>query len=595
MFFCLGLSLAPGVQAQSTFYDAYELGLRAENDGRWGEAVEHFQKALSLRPAAGRRVKTYGLNFLDVYDPHLHLSRSYLALGKNEEAARALAESRRQGVSPASQIEAVEKDLARLKASKSGPALTVPAGGTAPAALPGAKGAVPSGPAPSVPVPTSTFAPPESTPLPRLESGPVEAPRHAATPAPAGFPPAQRTERQAPPMATAPPAVPTASVLSPEKTPETSPAALPAAATPAPSPLSVPGQGPATAPPAGWVAALTAGAAALIAALVLLLRKRSARPSGPSGAPARSPSTPTARESLKTLGRTTHLEAAGRATQVESSGSSGSPFGGYTLEKVLGHGGMGTTFLARRSRDGFPVVVKVPHDHLLSKPEFVSRFLLEGSLGATLHHPGIIRIYEAGEVEGIPYIAMELVEGTSLEKLLENGQRLPVRQALEITREIALALDYAHMKGVVHRDLKPENIMILPTGHAKVMDYGIARILGSDGLTATGIYVGTPVYSAPESLSPSAVDTQSDLYSLGIILFRMLSGQLPFVSPNPLEVLQKHSSEPLPPFADDLSVPAEVRGLVERLTAKKKEERFATAEVFLRELDSFLNRAPGPR
>jgi serine/threonine-protein kinase len=284
----------------------------------------------------------------------------------------------------------------------------------------------------------------------------------------------------------------------------------------------------------------------------------------------------------------------GTATGLKvATSSGGAEFGNYRLERIIGQGGMGTTFLASRTRDDFPVVVKVPHDHLLAKPEFVNRFLLEGSLGATLHHPGIIRIYEAGEFQGCPFIAMELVEGTPLEKILENGQRLPLRRALEVTRDLALALDYAHMKGVVHRDLKPDNIMILTTGHAKLMDYGIARLLGSEGLTATGIYVGTPLYSAPESLRPGEVDTQSDLYSLGIILYRMLSGTLPFVSSNPLEVLRQHSSEPLPPFPPETEPPDDVRLLVERLTAKRKEDRYKTAELFLRDLDAVLNKGTG--
>ena len=163
---------------------------------------------------------------------------------------------------------------------------------------------------------------------------------------------------------------------------------------------------------------------------------------------------------------------------------------------------MGTTYAARRLRDGFPVALKVPHEHILEEPEFVERFLREGALGAMLHHPNIVRIYEAGEHAGRPFIAMEIVPGTTLERILRKEQRLPLARALHVARGIALALDYAHMKGIVHRDLKPENVMILPDGEVKVMDYGIARRMDVSGLTATDAYLGTPNYSAPESLTP---------------------------------------------------------------------------------------------
>ncbi len=567
----LTLAVAPAATAQSSFYDSYELGLRAEKEGRFQDALEHMQKAASQRAAAGRRVKTYGLNFLDVYDPYLHMSRASLELGKLDEAASYLETSRKQGVSPVSEYSALEEDLARRKAKKSAPVATVP-------------------PTPPQARPTAGPLAREPSPTLRVEPSPTEV-RPLATSPPARPTLDMRIERPAPAAVTAvstpPPATPFAPALTP--------GAPPPVATAMPAVSAVPSR-PAPESDRESVSVGLLGIAvclllAVAAALVVLLRRSTRREAQGRATSAEPPRAQTARERLRTLSRTTPLFTGGSPSPYDTLANAGTPFGGYLLEKVLGQGGMGTTFLARRTRDSFPVVVKVPHDHLLTKPEFVNRFLLEGSLGATLHHPGIIRIYEAGEVEGYPFIAMELVEGASLEKTLENGQRLPLRRALDITRDIALALDYAHMKGVVHRDLKPDNIMILETGHAKVMDYGIARILGSEGLTATGIYVGTPVYSAPESLSPSDVDTQSDLYSLGIILFRMLSGRLPFTSANPLEILQKHALEPLPVFPEDLAIPTEVRLLVERLTAKNKADRYATAELFLRELDAFLNRA----
>lgn len=263
--------------------------------------------------------------------------------------------------------------------------------------------------------------------------------------------------------------------------------------------------------------------------------------------------------------------------------------GGYELMGMLGRGGMGTTFMAKRKRDGLPVAIKVPHDHLLDNDQFVQRFLREGKLGTTLHHPHIIRILEAGQDGKKLFIAMELLHGETLETMLDRRGRLPLNYSLEISRAIAVALDYARLKGIVHRDLKPENIMILEGGGLKVMDFGIARILDSPGITSSEAYLGTPSYSAPESVGQGPVDQRADLYSLGIILYRMLAGALPFYSKNPLEILEMHRSLTLPPFDSKLEIPASVFHLVEKLTAKTKEGRYANAEEYLVELNTVSN------
>lgn len=263
--------------------------------------------------------------------------------------------------------------------------------------------------------------------------------------------------------------------------------------------------------------------------------------------------------------------------------------GGYELIGMLGRGGMGTTYLAKRKRDGIALAVKVPHDHLLDNEEFIQRFLREGALGTTLHHPHIIRILEAGQAGSRPFIAMELLHGETLEELLKRKDHLPLLYALEIARAIAVALDYARLKGVVHRDLKPENIMILEHGGLKVMDFGIARIMDSPGLTAGEAYLGTPTYSSPESSSAGRVDQQSDLYSLGVVLYRMLSGSVPYYSKDPLEMLEMHRTQPLPPFPEELKIPDAVFHLVQKLTEKKKINRYANAESFLTALNVVLN------
>lgn len=262
--------------------------------------------------------------------------------------------------------------------------------------------------------------------------------------------------------------------------------------------------------------------------------------------------------------------------------------GDYRLIGRLGRGGMATTHRAERLGDGAVVAVKIPHEHLLDDSEFVERFLREGALGATIHHPNIIRILEAGLHEGKPFIAMELVDGETLEARLAREGALPAAVAMEITRGIALALDYAHVKGVIHRDVKPDNVMLEADSSVKVMDFGIARVASAPGLTATNTYLGTPVYSAPEAIDPNEVTPQSDLYSLGIVLYRMLCNRVPFEAASPLRVIELHRTAPLPPFAPELGVPAKVEEMVRRLAAKDKAVRYASAEALLNDLNQYF-------
>ncbi len=605
-------------RAETTFYEAYQNGLAREKEGAWKEARENFLRASELRPAPGRRVKSYGLNFIEPYDPALHLARASFHLGLLDEARRTLQVARTADVSPAAEIAALaaEIEAARLRASAAARPVEAPV-------------------EPSLVSPTRTerTAPPETPP--RV---PAQGSASAAIGAPSAAPvlPAPRADADPRPPAERPalrPASPTATLPTPGrspagKAPEPTP---PAAAVEAPGAGAAAPQRPAesrpgTLPspvgtaPAGKEAApdgsVNYGAMALLAsalALLVLVATRAAlvirdrrRPSpAPAGTEVSSfPSVPPPGTEEESSRATSHMSVetgsspSGRRSVSASTSAGARPlregtdtrFGAYELEGILGRGGMGTTFVARRLRDGFQVALKVPHEHILEEPEFVERFLREGALGALLRHPNIVRVYEAGEYDERPFIAMELVPGTTLERVLRKESRLPLARALQISRGIALALDYAHLKGIVHRDLKPENVMVLPDGEVKVMDYGIARRMDVAGLTATDVYLGTPHYSAPESLVPSEVGPQSDLYSLGVILFRMLSGNLPFGAPTPFELLHKHAHEPLPPLPPELGILPEVYGLLLELTAKSKQERYASAELFLRDLDQILNR-----
>ncbi|HEU0105010.1 MAG TPA: serine/threonine-protein kinase, partial [Vicinamibacteria bacterium] len=265
-------------------------------------------------------------------------------------------------------------------------------------------------------------------------------------------------------------------------------------------------------------------------------------------------------------------------------------FGDFHLIEPLGRGGMASVY--RASRGGEVYALKRPLPAFLEEPEFLERFLREAEIGRTLHHPNIVRILERGAVEGVPFFTMELVPGETLQALLQRGGALTPRLATQTIVQIAEALDYAHLKGVVHRDLKPSNVMALADGTVKVMDYGIARARRFDGLTVTGAFLGSPEYVAPETIEAKGADARSDLYSLGVIFYETLAGTRPFLADSPFAILQKHLTEvPAPPSAARPGVPAELDRIVLRLLSKAPALRYAAAEELVLDLRDFLNRA----
>jgi len=268
----------------------------------------------------------------------------------------------------------------------------------------------------------------------------------------------------------------------------------------------------------------------------------------------------------------------------------GERFGEYLLLEPLGKGGMAHVFRAERAGEHF--ALKRPLPSMLDEPEFRERFLREAEIGRTLHHPNIIRIFERGDVAGVPYFTMELVKGETLQARLRRSGALKPRTASELVAQVAEALDYAHLKGVIHRDLKPSNIMVLEDGLVKVMDYGIARARRFDGLTVTGAFLGTPDYVAPETAEGKGVDARSDLYSLGVVFYEMVTARKPFVGDTPFATIRKHCSEaPTPPSAITTGIPPAVEAIVLRLLAKQPDDRFPGAEELLIELRDFINRA----
>ena len=269
----------------------------------------------------------------------------------------------------------------------------------------------------------------------------------------------------------------------------------------------------------------------------------------------------------------------------------GAVLGGYLVEALVAEGGMGITYRGRRQRDGKAVAIKVPAAQYLTDPAFVVRFLQEANLGTRLRSPYIVRTYEAGEVDGVPFIAMELLDGITLKAGLAASGRLATRKTLEITRDVARALEHAHARAVIHRDLKPDNIMLRAGATLKVLDFGIAKVVGEIGLTSANVFIGSPWYAAPEMVDSSSIDHRADLYSLGVILFEMLQGEVPFTGASALEVLLKHSRDRLPRLETlRHPVPRDIWRLVEALTAKKPADRLPDARSVRIAVEMLLRR-----
>lgn len=253
--------------------------------------------------------------------------------------------------------------------------------------------------------------------------------------------------------------------------------------------------------------------------------------------------------------------------------------GPYRIERLLGRGGFASTYLARHGATGRRVALKRLHPYRLDDPEFLARFQLEARLGAQLRHPNLVALVDTGSPGGPPWIAMDYVEGVGLDIRLKESGALPFPEILRIAREIAAGLSYAHGMGVVHRDLKPANVMLSSSG-AKIMDFGIARVIDSETLTTTYAFLGTPRYAAPEAQMKTAVGPASDWYAFGIMLFEMISGRTPFQGETPFEILERHRSEPLPDLRElRPDTPGPLAALVEGLCAKSPEARPGQEEI----------------
>ena len=265
--------------------------------------------------------------------------------------------------------------------------------------------------------------------------------------------------------------------------------------------------------------------------------------------------------------------------------------GRYVLERRLGRGGMGVVYLARELRLDRRVAIKLLPPERAIQPLARERFLREARTAAQLSHPGIVPIFAVHEVSDFVYFAMAYVDGDTLGRRVRQQGPLPYDTAARLLEEVARALAYAHDRGVVHRDVKPDNILLdLATGRALVSDFGIARV-GSDTTTGPQRVVGTAEFMSPEQVLGERVDPRSDLYSLGVVGFFALSGELPFVGPNDMSVLARHVSEPPPPLASVApGVPPRLAETIDRCLAKDPGARFPNGAALADALAAALDR-----
>ena len=260
----------------------------------------------------------------------------------------------------------------------------------------------------------------------------------------------------------------------------------------------------------------------------------------------------------------------------------GSVLADFEIKDVVGRGGMGVVYRAVELSLGRPVALKLIAPHLADEEGFRERFVRESRLSASIDHPHIVPVYGAGEADGVPYIAMRFVEGVNMRVAIASAGRLEPPRVVRLIQQVASALDAAHERGLVHRDVKPANVLISRhTGaeHAYLTDFGVTkRRNATEGATATGQFVGTVDYVAPEQLRGETLDGRADIYSLGCVLYQCLTGEVPFPREDDVARLFAHLSDPVPELSERVpDVPAGLSAVVRRAMAKAPEERFQTA------------------
>jgi serine/threonine protein kinase len=267
----------------------------------------------------------------------------------------------------------------------------------------------------------------------------------------------------------------------------------------------------------------------------------------------------------------------------------------YEVLELLGQGGMSAVYKANDPNLKRVVAVKLIHAHLSNNQDFLRRFEEEATAVAQLRHPNIVQVFDYSHEDETYYMVLEFVPGETLQarlhRLNQAGRRMPAEEAVRYALDVCDAVDYAHKRGMVHRDIKPANIMLDIHGHAILMDFGIAKIVGSQTHTATGAVVGTAMYMSPEMIQGESPDPRSDIYSLGVTLFEALSGQPPFKADSAMTLMMMHLNDPLPNLHKLVpDVPDILIGVIEKALAKRREDRFQSAAEMTRALKVALGR-----
>jgi len=272
----------------------------------------------------------------------------------------------------------------------------------------------------------------------------------------------------------------------------------------------------------------------------------------------------------------------------------------YRIDAMLGQGGMSAVYKATDPNLKRVVAIKLIHPHLSTDPSFVMRFESEAAAVASLRHPNIVQVYDFNNDHGLYYMVLEFIPGETLQdrmrRLAENKRQLSVEEALNFTMNIADAVGYAHGRGMVHRDIKPANIMLDVHGQAILMDFGIVKILGGDSHTSTGAVVGTARYMSPEIIRGEVADHRSDIYSLGVTLYEMLSGRPPFIADSAMTLMMMHLNDPVPDvrgFRPDIQ--PEIVAIIQKCLAKDRKARYQSAAELSKDIKRVLVRLVGPQ
>ena len=259
----------------------------------------------------------------------------------------------------------------------------------------------------------------------------------------------------------------------------------------------------------------------------------------------------------------------------------------YLIENVVARSGMASIFRATDERTGQTVAIKVPHPEIEADPVFYDRFRREQEIGEKLDHPGVMKVYPNGDHSQF-YMAMEWVNGRLLRQILNEQRKMPADRAIRIALQVAATLEYIHSHGVVHRDLKPENIMVDENDRIKLIDFGIAASAGARRLTFAKFSqtMGTPDYISPEQVKGKRGDARSDIYALGVMLYEMLTGKVPFTGPNPFIIMNERLlNNPVPPREIDPAITPQMQEIIYRAMEREPSKRYQSAREFAKDLE----------